>query len=543
VVEVHNEDSVFWHFPLNDLAAGEYPAHLALLQRQWAQWLRARYASDTDLRAAWGPPGSGSKPEDSLANEAMVIYGAWEMEADGPFFVKGETARMGDFIRFLAETQRSYYAERGRRLREMGFRGVLVSTAWMAGGPAARAANVWTDDALDMIDRHGYFGGGEGVHRIVAGEVNNGSHLALPGTGILGAAFDQVEDKPFVMSEWNQNPPNEWKAEIAPLMAFYGMGLQGWDGVIHFHGGAAHYDGGWPRLDSYVTETPHYMGQFPVLALAVHRGDLRAGDVAAARRLSLDETFAGVDALTQPLDGGGFGPPYASSDLSTPPEVFAIGRVTQKTADGQQPSQRTDWDVYWDRSSGLVTANTGELEWDTWRRTVRILAERTQGVVGFAGGTRQELPALDITVSAASPFISVLVTSLDDEPLETSNRVLVSALGRDRQSGARYSEGGTQLLDVGAPPLLLEPVQARIRFVQGGLVEAWRLDQNGLRREPADVVSGELVLSGADRTWLFEVRRSVDVTPVATSTPTPARTPATDHTICLPALLRGARGR
>jgi hypothetical protein len=358
----------------------------------------------------------------------------------------------------------------------------------------------------------------------------------------LSAGFEQVEDKPFVMSEWNQNPPNEWKAEIAPLMAFYGMGLQGWDALIHFHGGAAHYDGGWPRLESYVTETPHFMGQFPVLARAVHRGDLRTGDVAAARRLSLDDAFAGVDGLTQPTSGGGFGPPNLSDTLDTPPEAFAIGRVTQKTADGQPASQRANWDSYWNRSTGLVTSTTGELEWDTARGLVRVRSQRTQGIIGFAGGTRQDLPDLTITVSEASPFVSLLVTSLDDQPLDRSARILVSALARDRQTGARYSQDGTQLLDVGAPPLLLEPVQARVRFAGGAIAEVRRLDSHGVRRDAGVHTADELVISGADRTWLFEVVRDVGpATPVASPTARPPRTPVPGYDIHLPSLRKGAR--
>jgi hypothetical protein len=59
----------------------------------------------------------------------MPIYGAWEMPADGPAMNKAEKARMGDFIRFLAEIQRGYFARRVAELREASFRGVTVTTA------------------------------------------------------------------------------------------------------------------------------------------------------------------------------------------------------------------------------------------------------------------------------------------------------------------------------------------------------------------------------------------------------------------------------
>jgi hypothetical protein len=128
IVEVHNEDSVFWHSPLNDLKEGNYPRHTAELKSRWGQWVKERYGTDAQLQQAWG---AGMKSGDSVDNPAMEIYGAWAMEADGPAIRKEqERKRMGDFIRFLAETQRAFYERRGQQLRDLGFRGVLVTTAW-----------------------------------------------------------------------------------------------------------------------------------------------------------------------------------------------------------------------------------------------------------------------------------------------------------------------------------------------------------------------------------------------------------------------------
>ena len=58
-------------------------------------------------------------------------------------------------------------------------------------------------------------------------------------------------------------PPNVWKLEAAPLFAFYGMGLQGWDASYHFLNSRCYPGDGWPGLSSYMTDTPHYIGQFP----------------------------------------------------------------------------------------------------------------------------------------------------------------------------------------------------------------------------------------------------------------------------------------
>src|SRR6185436_13306395 len=109
---------------------------------------------------------------------------------------------------------------------------------------------------------------------------------------------------------------------------FYGMGLSGWDALIHFAGSTPRMGSGWPwnlRAPSpFVTETPAYLGQFPALSLAIRRGDIQEAPIVAARRLPLDGIFGGFDAMTRDVPAGAW---PASTNVSTPPEVAAIGRV------------------------------------------------------------------------------------------------------------------------------------------------------------------------------------------------------------------------
>ncbi len=525
VVEVHNEDSIFWHYPLNPLAAGDdggrsLARHQAAVQRMWMEWLQGRYGSTAELLAAWGPSGQGSRPGDALDNPAMPIYGAWEMESDGPWNRKGETARMGDFTRFLAEAQRGYFSERVAQLRALGFEGVTVTTAWQAGGPSGRLANLWTDTAADMIDRHSYFGGHENdpFWRITEGPVRNDSHLSRPGTGILATGFEQIEDRPFMISEWSQQPPNEWKAEIAPLVAFYGFGLQGWDASTHFHSALPRIGGGWPSdLTPWSSDTPAYMGQFPALARAIHQGHIQEGDAAAARRLNLDDIFRGVDAIEQQTPSGGWdsGP----GSLATPREVFALGRVSTHFNDATADlgrSARSDWSATWDQADQVLRSATGDLTWDYGERVVTVTADRTQAVIGFAGGGSFDLPGAWIEVD--TPFVSLILTALDDRPIGQSGHILVSAMARDLPTGAIQSEDGGRLENFGNPPLMLEPVQARITLKGAPIVSARPLDIHGVPQAvELDRESNTVQIDGRYRTWLYELRTEGQAEPTPTA--------------------------
>ena len=495
VIEVHNEDCLFWHFPLNVLAdaKGRMPRHAAVLRKQFCDWARARYKTDAALQGAWGT-------RESLADGELRIYGAWQLT--------GERAdrRMGDFIRFVTETQRGFYERRERQLRQLGYQGVTVTTAWRSGGPAADPANLYCDTAAEMIDRHNYFGGGAGGHSIALGQLNNDSHLAVPGGGILASGlYAQVQAAPFAMTEWTQSPPNQYKAEIAPLVAFYGLGLQGWDASYHFLNSRTRLGDGWPNLGSYVTDTPHYIGQFPALATAVYRGDIAEAPLAAGRHVRIDDLFTGRDPLGQDLTAGGHDAKRARGPTATPPEVLAIGKVTVAFDDA--PSQRADWTRYWDQDRKLVRSMTGELAWDYGRRIVTVTTPRTQAVIGFAGGTRQELGA--ITVDVKTPFVSLIFTSMDNEPLARSCNILITAMARDTQSGAKYSADGSELLALGGPPLLMEPVQATITLTGGPPAAVNVLDlcagvPTGRR---VDCAGATFTIDGTHRTCYYQITR------------------------------------
>ena len=507
VVEVHNEDCIFWHGPLNTLEAAQHqelnaklPKHAARFRRQFCGWLMEQYGTDDALKKAWG----FLRPGESLAKGEFPIFGAWELKADGPHRDRKEKKRAGDYIKFLTELQRGFYERREKQLRELGFRGVTVTTAWRAGGPAADPANLYCDAAMDMIDRHNYFGGGAGGHGIKAGKVNNGSHLDRPGSGILSTGMYQVEDRPFAITEWTVLPPNQWKLEIAPLFAFYGMGLQGWDSSYHFLNARTRLGEGWPNLSSYVTDTPHYIGQFPAIAFALYNGHIQEAPLAAARRLREEDLYLGVDPLSQDFTGGGYDAKELQGNLATPPEALAVGRVTV-SFDGKR-SEKVDLSKYWDEGRKVVRSMTGELEWDYEKQVVTLRAAKTQAIVGRAGGHSFDLPG--VTVKVKTPFVSIIFTPLDNESLEVSKHILITALAQDKQTGTQYNEDGTELLAIGGPPLLLEPVQATIQLKGAKPAEVNVLDVYGVPTgKKVKLDDTGFTIDGTYRTYYYEVKR------------------------------------
>jgi hypothetical protein len=502
VLEFQNESNVFFH-TLNGLRSGKPSSFARAMRRMFFQFIQSKYKTREAVARAWN--NRWDRHDDWEAKE-LGLMGAYHWGCDGPLHeFGGQLRRTGDYLEFLARLQRDYYARREKEVRSIGFKGVTVTTAWRSGGPAGSMANLYADTAADMIDRHNYFGGGDGRHRIVEGKVSNQTHLERPGTGLLGLALFQVEDRPFGVSEWSMMPPAPYKAEAGPLYAFYGMGLQGWDASHHFNCGSHRMGDGWPGLSKYVSQTPHYMGQFPALAFAVHNNHIQEGPIVAARRLGREAVFSGKDVLGQSLAGGGHDDKQLVGRLSTPPEAIAIGRVT--IAFGAGEPSRIDLSRYWDKRSQSLTSTTGELVWRYGDRCVEVRSPKTQGVIGFTGGKRYELPAAVAEIK--TPFVSLLLTPLDNEDLGSSRRILITAMARDKQTDAAYNADWSRLDQMGGPPLLMEPVQATMRLHGATPAQVRPLDVYGVPRPEKLAVrsDGSFTIDGTYRTYYYFVER------------------------------------
>jgi hypothetical protein len=517
IVEARNEDSIFFHNPLTTLWNERNNAglnyHVARLRSMFGTWVKTKYASQTALTAAWGSTPTAAVGVDNWTTGLFEIMGAFHMGTNGPLYeFAGKTQRAADFTQFLAEMQRADYQNYYNRLRGIGFNGVIVTTAWKSGGPSGDAANLWSDDVGDAIDRHNYFGGGEGGHNIATGDVTNDTHLLKAGRALLTTGFNQVEDKPFIMTEWTQSAPNQYKAEAAPLMAFYGMGLQGWDASYQFTGSRSYYGNGWPDLSSYVSETPHYMGQFPALRYAIEKGHITQGASVAARRLNLTQgsngIFNGTDVLQQSFGTVGYDTNEIVQQGTTPAEALAVGRVTVKAGTGLPASTSTSLTPFFNTTTRVVTSNTGQLVWRYGDRYVEVRSSKTQGVIGFAGGRTINLPG--VVVNTSTPFVSLLLTPLDDRPLDQSERILVTAMAQDRQRGSAYNTDGSQLTALGTEPLEMQPVQATLAFNGSGLISAKPVDVYGVPIDQQIQRTGNTVtIDGRYSTFYYEIVRDI----------------------------------
>ena len=492
-IELQNEDDIFFYTSEQAFAAcPTYRKHFAAV---FSEWLAAKYGGDEGLKRAWA---EALKPGESLAARNLEPQtNPWFFGQDHlPGQSGGARRRLLDSAAWLHEIQDRFYTRLVKAIRGAGYQGPLCGSPWQAPAMLPHYYNLRSDASVGYIDRHNYFGGGL-----------FDSMLAHPGTGYFSSGLQQVANRPFGLSEWIHVYPSLYSAEGPTIVAAYGMGLQGWAASYEFQAQAAPRlfsdRAGWPPWGVWEADVPTQLGQYPVLARMVYRGDVRPGEVISTRRVSPEELAAGQfnfsDTVAQQGDIKSFGG-------SVPPEALAAGRVLVEFTDHLQPSTFPDLVKY--RRGGALVANTGQLSWDTsGKGFFTVNTPGTKGVVGFAEG--KELRLDEITFRLDCPYASVFLTALDRKAtLSNAQGALLCAVARNANTGFKYFSLDAHTLDNGRAPILIEPVKATIAFAGRRVAAVNVLNQNGGRTgRSLPVVEGRFTIDGArDRTLYYEVR-------------------------------------
>ena len=118
--------------------------------------------------------------------------------------------------------------------------------------------------------------------------------------------------------------------------------------------------------------------------------------------------------------------------------------------------------------------------WEPGLGRLTIDTPFTQGIAGWNAGREVSFPTLK--VSSESNFSVVVASSAGSEPIADAKRLLVTAIGRVEPTGHLWVDPWRRdVADPGRPPLLQEPVEARVAWSRSGTIEAFVLDNTGAR--------------------------------------------------------------
>jgi hypothetical protein len=339
-------------------------------------------------------------------------------------------------IRFLVEVQAGFYREMAQYLRSIGVRTPMTGSNW-----SRNLALLASLQVCDYTDSHSYWDHPQNDR------MNNRPMVRSPQNVFSSLSFNRLAGRPFFVSEWDQPWPNEWRAEHALAMAAVAA-LQGWNGLTTYtyrHSSNVpcdHLSGAFETFND-----PARFGLFYHAALIYRRGD-----VAPARR-SVAVLFPGETMYSAPNPS-----PWGLPVLARRPEVSRLAMALADRPTGVDDVVAPDADA---SEAGQVEArsDTGQLyrNWEQGYGTIDT--PRTQAAYGFVG-EQPTIALADLELRIDTPFATVALSSLSDDPIRSSRRMLLTAVGRAENTGTSYNVTRNRLLGRGRGPILVEPIRA-----------------------------------------------------------------------------------
>jgi hypothetical protein len=479
-IELHNEDDIFFFGDLSRLEKNQ-PTYFKAFQDRYNQYLKETYKTQAAVEKAWGD----QYPKGQTLGAIKPQFRAWGLNdgAVGP--------PVADLFHFMYLEQNAFYQRFVKAIRNAGYQGAICGGCWQASSWLGHLYNTLSDTETGFIDRHNYAG----------------THLANPGIGDMSAGFQQVKNRPFNLSEWGGGPVG------VPVVAVYGLGLQGWDAQCQFSSSHPIIHNKRARACQVCCDDFVQIGQFPILSRMTYRGDVKEGEIVANRRISIPGMRQGKVGFQehQTLLGGAN---FKEFSASVPSAALAAGRVVLEYIDGPVPEEPVvkNSAPYLDEDRMIVKSTTGQLFWDySPPGYFTINTAGTQGVVGWIKGKRLELDDVVLETGQWSE-LKLYVCALDKgETINSGKRLLVAAFGRDADTGMVFDEfhGHDAALKPGGEPLLLEPVEATITLKGRNVKAVLPLDHGGRMREGAESLKVET--SGKGSTFTIDGKQSKTV--------------------------------
>lgn len=486
-----------------------------VLRPAFVEWLKKKYGSTKELVADWkGELGVG----ESLEQKTIRF----------PDSNRRSSRRLADTQQFFLDLERTTADWMTQHLRHIGYKGLVTAyDNWLS--PAAHASRA----QFGWVDMHGYFS--EPTAFVSAGsKISQDSVLEGGAKYIQQLAVSKQTRKAFTVSEYGQPFWNRNRRESALAVPVY-AGFQDWD-LICQHTDSA--------IDlSYVSKSPRKQAIHPFgigLDPIARAGETLAallfvrGDIASARHrvgikltrkyafydnpplsaipqdvsrlalvtgISLDweggaqtgaQTVVGHDGLIEPSNAS-FS--YLGKAIDQVGSRFGLGveglwasRVVLIRKSGLLPPANVT-----DPEKGIFQSDTGEITLDSRRHRLSVITPNTEAVV-FDSYLPVTLDKLKIEEADGPALLSV--SSMDGQPIDNSNRLLVILATDAMNTGMRFADrDGVTLLDLGKLPVLLHTARIKV-FLSHKHPERLKLFSTTLTGKRMDMVPLEPVAGG-----------------------------------------------
>jgi len=424
-------------------------------------------------------------------------------------------ARGRDLAEFYESTERKFFAEMQRYLKDSLHVKALVTASNIYGGPADAKAFA----ASDYSDHHAYWDHPQ--YPTVPFSRTDWLITNLPmvrhpfaeGTTIPALAAQAVAGKPFTVSEYQHPFPNQYQAGSLPFLAAYGS-LQDWDAlsIYSYHQGVGDWLPEWINDHFEIDGNPLLMTQLPQLSHIFRNRLIQRAQREILLQYTRDEVY-GYDAEATGLLG-------VQGRL---PETLAlVHRLRLGSFDAPQPLRAGDYAV--SPPVQPYRSDTGEIEWNNQTGLLKVENPYVVMLSGFLDA--QPVTMEKLNVLSAANFGSVLWTPTEVAPLNRAKKSLMTIVTRVENSFMSWNPDRTQVENWGRDPVRMEP-QRLLLEIKLPLDSLWvfPLDSLGLAGErlsfkpdPSGVIRLQIDQRRTKNVW-FGLRHFINPTAVAQTVP------------------------
>ena len=289
VIQYANESSITWI--MGSQSGDVFDREL---EAGFSTFLKNKYGTTDALRKAWTAADSAESELNSgetieKGNVSMPKRGSWSELKTSLSKTYSVNCRFADCMEYLISVETDAFLSMYRAARECGYKGCINCSNFPEG-----VVDLYLNTLGDVAEKNAYWESG--------GVVNDRTHYLVdvkPGDTqphIISELMKGVSaDMPFIVTEFNNLPPHEFKADTLFQMASYGS-LQGWDGLLVFvytfdSGSATLFYSSTGFSDYGIMNDPAFSGSMGIAASIFRLGLVREAEI------SVENVFTGQDLL------------------------------------------------------------------------------------------------------------------------------------------------------------------------------------------------------------------------------------------------------
>lgn len=522
ILEVTNESNLMTLY--DDSAAYQFKSdkYKTMAQEKYAGFLKKKYnpdgtlsvqATEDKIRAAWKESGkTGLSRGENLANATIQINGDFLTD-------KYAAQRCADGFEFFCTLMKSFYSDMYDWAKSSVSDGGLGIWCPIAGGTNFAGddrADLFLNAHYDYIARHTYQSHPTtGTEYQVGTAVSDGSSTIgnAGGNTFANASFRKVMGLPYIVTESLIAEPNIHSVEFN-LIASAIYSYQGWNLTAFTYMNKA--------LDKRVNQITNsfiimdHPGRFSTItsaSLLYQRAEIAKAKVGYYRVITVDEAMD-----------------YKSQIMGLPEGTYVVGKTGVYFADSQGNLlfQSGDFDIKETESDlsvlekilhSQLISEGGELIWNQSTQTFIVNTKSTQGAVGYIGGQNVSLDDVDISIDTA--YAQVTVSALGAQnggvnpEIANADKLLITAVGQSRNSGAEISSDGTTITSLGTSPILVQPILGKVTLKTYDDFEVYILNSSGVRVSDRTATFEKdangftvITLKTGDNTTYYEIERT-----------------------------------